>query len=112
MFIPKRCPRCKDISGWREVYNPFLTNSLEKLVIALKGYNRDHYPERASVKHENVRTPRAKPPAGHKKSTPPDDGKRERNDSFLTILLFLFFGDVLIDIINIRVGLFYVLLNT
>lgn len=45
------------------------------------------------------------------KSPLPDDGKRERNDSFLTILLFLFFGDVLIDIINIRVGLFYVLLN-
>ena len=43
MFIPKRCPRCRDISGWREGYNPFLTNSLEKLVIALKGYNRDHY---------------------------------------------------------------------
>ncbi len=43
MFIPKRCPRCRDISSWREVYNPFLTNSLEKLVIALKGCDRDHY---------------------------------------------------------------------
>ncbi len=43
MFIPKRCPKCRDIAGWQSVYNPRLTNSFEKFIIFMKGYSTRNY---------------------------------------------------------------------
>ena len=43
MFIPKRCPKCRDHAQWTETYNPHCTNSLEKLIYIIKGHNTEYY---------------------------------------------------------------------
>lgn len=43
MFIPKRCPRCKNIAGWRETYNPHFHNAVENMIRFLKGYGKNEY---------------------------------------------------------------------
>jgi predicted RNA-binding Zn-ribbon protein involved in translation (DUF1610 family) len=43
MFIPKRCPKCRDHAQWTEIYNPHFTNGLEKLICIVKGYGTKSY---------------------------------------------------------------------
>ena len=43
MFIPKRCPKCRDRAQWTEIYNPHFTNGLEKLIL---WYEELHIPLR------------------------------------------------------------------
>ena len=43
MFIPKRCPRCRDALAWTEAYNPHLTNALEKAILFFKGKNTSDF---------------------------------------------------------------------
>ena len=43
MFIPKRCPHCRDIAGWTEVYNPHCHSSIESFINFIKGYSTRDY---------------------------------------------------------------------
>lgn len=43
MFIPKRCPRCKDVAGWTEIYNPNTANPIEQLIRLIKDGSRWNY---------------------------------------------------------------------
>ena len=43
MFIPKRCPRCKDVAGWTEVYNPHNAGLIAQIIRIVKDGTRWDY---------------------------------------------------------------------